>query len=388
MRNRIIGFGIICVIGLFLVFNTYGEPPGTSRPTTPAKTPTSSPSPGDTTPLTKKTFADIVKKVSPSVVNVYCMGSAGGPWDTTIKRGDGSGFIIDSKKGILLTNHHVAVEGLKGLKIGLQDKRKFNAKVIGTDPIYDVGVVQIENPPPDLQQVVLGNSDKLAPGDWVIAIGQPRGMEYTVTVGIVSALGREIGIQGKKKSNEYVELYIQIDALINPGNSGGPLFNANGEVVGINTAGGNSYGFSIPINNAIAIKDKIIKEGKVIRASLGLIASDFNDDNLVYAFNTTVEDLVKDLQLKEAKGVFVRGCADDTPAQTAGFVESDVIIEMAGVKINDLKGYRAVLEKQQPGAEVKIKFMRKGKEETISVKLAEMGSPDSFKEENPKDGDE
>jgi S1-C subfamily serine protease len=372
MKKEMIKLVMVCaIIGLFLVFNIYGEPPKTAPTTSNQPTKTTAPSPADNQPLTRGTFIQLSQRVTPAVVNVFNM-TESGAFGTNFKAAGGTGFIIDSKKGILLTNHHV-ISGAKSLKITLNDKRSFKTKLLGSDPIYDVAVLQIENPPANLQQVALGNSDKVTVGEWIMAIGQPLFMEYTVTSGIVCSLGQEVITSRKQyESIEYRKTHILIDAILDHGNSGGPLFNLNGEVIGINTVGKSRYGGAIPINLALSIKDKILKDGRVIRAYLGLIGKDFDDD-LTYMYNTTIEDLLKDLGLKDTKGLFIQGATDDSPAKAAGFVEADVLTEMAGVKIENIKAFRAVMEKLKPGDVVTLKFIRKSKEESVNVTMAEMG---------------
>ncbi|MBI5778570.1 MAG: trypsin-like peptidase domain-containing protein [Planctomycetes bacterium] len=376
MRKSILMAGLCLAAMLFLSGNIY---PQASKP----------PASGGDQPITKNTFIQIAQKVTPAVVNVWNM-QEGGIFGGQVKSGGGTGFIIDAKKGVLLTNHHV-VANAKALVITLNDKRTLKAKLIGSDPIYDVAVVQIESPPADLKQVTLGNSDKVMPGEWIIAIGQPLFMDYTVTAGIVCALGRETQLGKAQLSTiEYVGSYIMIDAIINPGNSGGPLFNANGEVVGINTiklyAG---YGYSIPINRALDTKDKIMtnKDGKVIRAYLGLRGRDI-DDYLAMEYNTNMDDLIKDLGLKEPKGVFIQGAADNSPAASVGFEESDIMVEFDGKKVDNLKDFRAIIEKLKPEQEVKLKYLHKKEEKTVTVKLLELGGDKKPDEKQPAGEDE
>lgn len=396
MRNRIIGFGIIGIIGLFLVFNIYGEPPKTTPPSSsqpaPTKTPSTSPAPIDNQPLTRGTFVQLTKNHSPAVVNVVIMREYGA-FGTKAKAGHGSGFIIDNKKGIILTNSHV-VQGAKALMVNLNDKRSFKVKVLGTDPTYDVAVVQMENPPADLKQVTLGNSDKLQIGDFVVAMGFPGDMGYVVTAGNVIALGKEAVTNSLQFKNiEYRGAYIMIDAIINPGNSGGPLFNLNGEVVGINTVGVRergamtAYGGSIPINTAIDIKDRIIKDGRIVRAYFGLSGSDI-DEELAMSYNQSFEEFIKDLGLKSPKGIFMREGVEGSPAESLNFKEGDILIEFADKKVDSLSDFRTIILKSKPEQEVKLKYIRKGKEETASVKLAEMGSGEPEKEEPTKNDDE
>ncbi|MEK7309591.1 MAG: trypsin-like peptidase domain-containing protein [Planctomycetota bacterium] len=373
MRKRIALIGV-CIIGaLCLTANIY---PQTSKP--------SSSGAGDSQTITRNTFIQIAQKVSPSVVNVFNFIEYGA-FKTRVKASLGTGFIIDCKKGIVLTNHHV-VEGAKELMVALQDKRVLKTKLLGSDPMYDVAVLEIQNPPADLKQANVGNSAKLAQGELVVAIGQPRGYEYTVTTGIICGFGREIRIGKTQWSTvEYTPSYLQIDAIIDAGNSGGPLFNLNGEVVGINTVGFYKYGGSIPINTAMQVKEEIVKNGRVIRAYLGLRGSDFNDE-LAWRFNSTIEDLTRELGLKTAKGIFIQGCEEGSPAELVGLAESDVLIELSDKKVDNLNDYRAIIKTLKPETEVKIKYIRKGKEEVATVKLAEMKTGKKPNDKQPSEG--
>ena len=280
----------------------------------------------------------------------------------------------------MITNNHV-VAGAESLMVTLNDKRSLKAKLIGTDPIYDVAVVQIENPPADLKQVALGNSDKVQIGEFVVAMGFPGDLGYVVTSGNVVAMGKEVPIgRVQQETIEYRGTYILIDAIINPGNSGGPLFNLNGEVIGINTVGlrisevGGGYGGSIPINVALDVKDKIMnsKDGKVVRAYFGLIGGDI-EERLAARFSTTVDAIVKELGLKGPKGIFILGVAEGSPAESVGFAEADVLIEFDGKKVDNLKDFRVIMEKLKPEQEVSLKFMRKGEEKNATIKLGELG---------------
>ena len=389
MKKRITLIGLCIITALFLISLPAGRHgnvyPQTSKP--------SSGGGGDQT-ITKNTFINLAQKVTPAVVNVINMRKSG-IFGTAARAGHGSGSIIDSKKGIVITNNHV-VAGAESLMVTLNDKRSLKAKLIGTDPIFDVAVVQIENPPADLKQVSIGNSDKVQIGEWVVAMGFPGDLGYVVTSGNVVALGKEVPI-GKlqQETIEYRGSYILIDAIINPGNSGGPLFNLNGEVIGINTVGlriseiGGGYGGSIPINVAIGVKDKIMssKDGKVIRAYFGLIGSDI-EERLAARFNTTVDDLIKDLSLKSPKGIFILGSAEGSPAESLNFEESDVLIEFDGKKVDNLNDFRAIIAKLKPDTEVKLKYMHKGEEKTASVKLAEMGGGKKPDDKQPAEEDE
>ncbi len=273
--------------------------------------------------------------------------------------GQGSGFIITTD-GYIMTNNHVVGEADE-IDVKLSDGRKFTAKVIGTDPKSDVAVIKIDAK--NLPVIPLGDSEKLEVGEWVLAIGNPFGLAHTVTVGVVSAKGRShLGI------NDY-EDFIQTDAAINPGNSGGPLINIRGEVVGMNTAifsrsgGSMGIGFAIPVNMAKAVKDQLIKNGKVIRGWLGVIIQDIDDE------------LAKSFDLKNSEGVLVAEVSPDSPAARGGLKQGDVILRLNGTPVNDVGELRNKIALTTPGTKVKFDILRNGKKKTIKVKIGEQ--PDS-----------
>ncbi|MDO9242139.1 MAG: trypsin-like peptidase domain-containing protein, partial [Methylicorpusculum sp.] len=230
----------------------------------------------------------------------------------------GSGVIVDSRNGFVLTNNHV-IDKADKIMVTLQDGRQLNAKLIGTDPDADIAVIQI--PADNLTALPIANSDELRVGDFVIAIGNPFGLGQTVTSGIVSALGRSgLGIEG-------YENFIQTDASINPGNSGGALVNLNGEFVGMNTAilapnGGNvGIGFAIPSNMAMTIKESLVKHGEVRRGLLGVSTQDLSPE------------LVKAFGLETNKGAVVSKVEGNSPAARAGLEPGDIITKVNGQKI-------------------------------------------------------
>lgn len=269
--------------------------------------------------------------------------------------GQGSGFII-SHDGYILTNNHV-VGGADVIKVKLSDGREFKAKTIGTDPQSDIAVIKIAAT--NLPVLKLGDSDKIEVGEWAIAIGNPFGLQETVTVGVISAKGRDrVGI------SDY-EDFIQTDAAINPGNSGGPLLNIYGEVIGINSAifsksgGYMGIGFAIPINMAKAIKDQLISKGKITRGWLGVVIQD------------VTEDLAKSFGLKEREGVLVSEVTKGSPAEKAGLQQGDIILELNGIKINDAGELRNKIALTAPGTVVRLTIMRNDKKMSVSVVLAE-----------------
>ena len=260
--------------------------------------------------------------------------------------GQGSGFII-SRDGYILTNNHVVGDADK-ITVKLQDGREFsNSKVIGTDPESEVALIKIQGD--DFPVLPMGDSDKTEIGDWAIAVGNPFGLSETVTVGVISAVGRSnVGIA------EY-EDFIQTDAAINPGNSGGPLLNLDGQVIGINTAifsqsgGYMGIGFAIPINMAKKIMDQLIKNGRVTRGYLG-----------IYIQNLT-PDLAESFNLKQNEGVLVTEVGEGSPADKAGLMQGDIILEMNGQKMSSDSMLRNEVAMLAPGTKVNLLVYRDGK---------------------------
>lgn len=328
-------------------------------------------------------FADIVKKETPAVVNIstkmkiQSRGHRGKIHPNDPFRdffGDdffekffgpnlpqreeeikslGSGFII-SKDGYILTNNHV-VENADEIIVKLFDEREFKADIIGTDSKTDVALIKIKDHD-DLPVVDLGNSDTMEVGEWVLAIGNPFGVGQTVTAGIVSAKGRSIG------AGPYDD-FIQTDASINPGNSGGPLFNINGEVVGINTAiystsgGSVGIGFAIPINLVKGFLPDLKGEGKVTRGWLGVM------------IQPLTKELAESFGLPSDDGALVSNVIEESPAEKGGIKQGDVIIEFNGEKIGKVKELPVVVASTPPGKKVKVKVMREGKKVTLKIKI-------------------
>ncbi len=331
-----------------------------------------------------KAFASVAKKASPAVVHVavekaVASGMQSNPHDffndpfferffgpqfkqprgkrqqprQHRQQGAGSGFIFDSN-GYILTNNHV-VEGAEKITVRLDDKREFKAKVIGTDPQSDVAIIKIDGT--NLPTLPLGNSDNLEVGEWVIAIGSPFELNQTVTVGIVSAKGRNrVGI------TDY-ENFIQTDAAINPGNSGGPLLNIHGEAIGINTAifsksgGYMGIGFAIPINMAESIKQQLLDHGTVTRGWLGVMIQDVN------------EDLAQFFGLNSASGVLIAEVTDDSPAAKAGLKQGDVLVALNKVPLTNVADLRNKIAMTPPESKVSLELIRDGKTKKISVTI-------------------
>jgi serine protease Do len=273
-------------------------------------------------------------------------------------KGLGSGMIMDSQ-GHILTNSHVA-GGATKIEVLLSDGRRFPAKVVGTDPKTDLAVIQI-SAQGTLPHVTFGDSDKLEVGEWVVAIGHPRGLDQTVTQGIISAKHR----RGITDPNSYQD-FLQTDAAINPGNSGGPLLNLQGEVIGVNAAiasesgGFEGIGFTIPSNIALHIAKTLIAHGKVERGWLGVTIRDLTPE------------LAKSSRLETEKGAYVEDVVKGGPADKAGIKEKDVIIDYWGKEITDSGMLRNEVANTPIGLEVKVTIIRQGKKEERTVRIASL----------------
>jgi len=267
----------------------------------------------------------------------------------------GSGFIISSD-GYILTNSHV-VAAADDITVKLNDKREFTAKVIGVDPRTDVAVIKIDAD--NLPAVSIGDPDKLRVGDWVLAIGSPFGFESTVTSGIVSAKGRSL------PQENYVP-FIQTDVAINPGNSGGPLFNLDGEVVGINsqiysrTGGFMGLSFAIPINVAIDIADQLKTDGRVKRGRIGVVIQE------------VTAELAESFGLDAPRGALVNRVEKGGPAQKAGIEVSDVILKFASEDVESSNDLPRIVGQTKPGSIVEVELWRDGKLKTLTIKVGEI----------------
>ena len=326
-------------------------------------------------------FADQVEKLSPAVVNISTTtvvndGQSmdmpqfppGSPFEEFFKNFDdnnrqrkaqslGSGFIIDDG-GIVVTNYHV-IENAEEIRVVLADETSFTAEVLGQDQKTDIAVLKIEPGDTKLQAVSFGDSDQLRVGDWVLAIGNPFGLGGTVTAGIVSARGRDIG-------NGPYDDFIQTDASINRGNSGGPLFNTNGDVIGINTAiysqsgGSVGIGFAISSNLAERVAEQLIEFGQTRRGWLG-----------VYIQEVT-PDIAESLGLNDDIGALISSVNEDGPAAKGGIQAGDVIVEFDGKQIEKMRDLPRIVAETDIGANVKVELFRQGKRETVSVTLGEL----------------
>ena len=330
-------------------------------------------------------FADLAEKLMPSVVNISTTQTVvtrsnpfpgfefppGSPFEDMFKdfgtpkerksAALGSGFIID-EKGIVITNNHV-IQGAEDIVVRVEDDKEYKAKVIGADPLSDIAVLQLETKEKFIP-VKFGDSDKARIGDWVIAIGNPFGLGGTVTSGIISARNRSIGL------SRY-EDYIQTDASINSGNSGGPLFDMNGDVIGINTAilgrnGSIGIGFSIPSNNAKIVINQLIKFGETKRGWLGV----------------RIQDVTKEIAevegLDDARGALVASVAQGSPSDKAGVKAGDIILEFNGERIQKMKELPIIVAKTEVGKKVKVKIWRNKKEIIKNITLGRLETSEDF----------
>jgi len=335
--------------------------------------------------IVPESFADLAEKLMPSVVNISTTQTVvtnsnpfpfqfppGSPLEDMFKEFGtpqerksaalGSGFIID-KKGIVVTNNHV-IQGAEDIIVRVNGDQEFKAKVLGADPLMDIAVLQLETDQ-KFTPVAFGDSDKARIGDWVIAIGNPFGLGGTVTSGIISARNRSIGL------SRY-EDFIQTDASINSGNSGGPLFDMEGNVIGINTAilgrnGSIGIGFSIPSNSAKTIIDQLIEFGETKRGWLGVRIQNVTKE---------IADVEK---LNEARGALIASVAENSPSDKAGIKAGDIILEFNGKKINQMKELPAIVAKTEVGKNVKVIIWRNKKELTKNVILGRLETSEDFK---------
>jgi len=334
-------------------------------------------------------FADLTKKLMPAVVNISTSTTVvknvnpfpfefppGSPFEDMFKEFGtpqkrkssalGSGFIID-KKGIVITNNHV-IQGAEDIFIRTNGDKEYKAKILGTDPLSDVAVLQIITKD-KFETVKFGNSDTARIGDWVIAIGNPFGLGGTVTAGIVSARNRNIGMAR-------YEDFIQTDASINSGNSGGPLFNMKGEVIGINTAilgqsGSIGIGFAIPSNSAKLVIDQLLEFGETKRGWLGV------------RIQTVTKEIAEVEKLKKAQGALVASVAPGSPSDKAGIKDGDIILEFDGKKINEMQELPLIVAQTEVGKVVNVKIWRNKKEFTKKITLGRLETSEDFKAEKP-----
>jgi serine protease Do len=303
-------------------------------------------------------FADIVERVNPAVVNISVVETGNVHEDVedapdldVPQRGEGSGFIVDPT-GFILTNSHL-VAGSSAIRVRFADKRELAGRLVGTDPNTDLALVKVDSS--GLPTVVLGDSDRLRVGDWVCAIGNPYSYDHTVTAGVVSSKGRKI-------FNASFDAYIQTDAAINPGNSGGPLINDRGEAVGINAAvsmEGQGIGFAIPINVAREIMGQLRSTGRVSRGYLGIQLEEIEPD------------MQKLLGLKDPRGALVLDVVKGSAGEAAGLERYDVITAISGEAIDDGDRLVHVVAGKAPGSSVSLDVVRDGRKLSLNAKLDE-----------------
>ena len=342
------------------------------------------PSAGDEVP----TLAPLVKQVTPSVVNIATRGkvrvedsplfndpnfrrfledprfrrffSLPDPRAELESHSIGSGVIVNARAGYVLTNHHV-IKDADEILVTLKDRRALTAELLGSDPQTDIAVLRIDAP--DLAALPLGDSDRLEVGDYVVAIGNPFGLGQTVTLGIISALGRS-GLR-----LEAYEDFIQTDASINPGNSGGALVDLRGQVIGINTAivaptGGNvGIGFAIPINMARLAMEQIIEYGEVRRGRLGIVIQDITPD------------LAKGLRLKSLDGALISQVVPGSPAAAADLEPGDVILSIDGDTVRTVADLRNKIGLRRIGDEVELETLRRGKRRKVTLAIGPAEDP-------------
>jgi Do/DeqQ family serine protease len=363
-------------------FGLYGYlATGRSRLAAPAASPTAA------ADALQAAFVTVAEKVRPAVVNIGTVqvsrsrrtpvvpgpgaddpffkdffdqffGRGGsGPREEFRQPGLGSGVIID-KRGYVLTNFHV-IRGADSVTVKLPSKQEYQGRIVGTDAKTDLAIIRFQ-PEGDLRVATLGDSDTLRVGEWAIAIGNPFGLDQTVTVGVVSATGRsEVGIAT-------YENFIQTDASINPGNSGGPLVNLKGEVIGINTAivaTGQGIGFAIPANMVKRVTSQLIDRGKVTRGWIGV------------SLQPLTTELAQALGLDSTRGAIVARVHPGSPADAAGLQPNDVIVKFGGTSVEDYHHLQRLSSDAEPGTTVPLDIVRKRDHKTVTLKITE--SPDS-----------
>lgn len=321
------------------------------------------------------TMAPLLERVTPAVVSIRTIQEAdsrnrarspeqemmerffGGrmPQNRGPRTGAGSGVIFDAAEGLIITNNHV-IKDADEITITLEDRREYEAELVGTDPDTDIALLKIDTQ--DLQELKLAKSGDARVGDYVIAVGNPFGLTSTVTSGIVSAIGRET-LSGQ---NRY-ENYIQTDASINPGNSGGALVNSKGELIGINTAivsrsgGNNGIGFAVPVRTVKNVVEQLRENGEVRRGRIGVVIQ-----NVTPALRDAFD-------LKSLNGAFVAEVGEDTPAEKAGLKAEDIIVEFNGEDIFDNNDLRNLVGLLQPGTRASVTYLRDGKRRTTRINV-------------------
>ena len=349
-----------------------------SSPAQPTPTPGTPPS----SPVDTSLIVKVVERVGDAVVRINASRVVGGrnsdpflqpfgqPRRRT-ERGTGSGFIFDAN-GLVLTNAHV-VENADQVAVVLKDGQQFQGRVMGADPLTDVAVVKIEAQ--NLPTIQLGNSETLKAGQWAIAIGNPLGLDNTVTVGIISATGRssaQIGAPDQRVN------FIQTDAAINPGNSGGPLLNLQGEVIGVNTAiigDAQGLGFAIPIAIARRISQQLIQTGKATHAYLGVSMLELTPE-----VRDQINQRQPQLQIRRGQGVLIAEIVSNSPASSAGLQSGDVILSIEKTPIKTSEQVQQLVEAKVPGDRLTLEIERRNQKQTLQVTLGQL-APDTFTQE-------
>ncbi|HEY9049037.1 MAG TPA: trypsin-like peptidase domain-containing protein [Ohtaekwangia sp.] len=310
-------------------------------------------------------FLATAKRVTSAVVHIQ---TSYGPGDFSINplqqrfdapvRSSGSGVII-SDDGYIVTNYHV-IEDANSIEIVMNNNQRFYAKLVGSDPTTDLALLKIRSH--DLPFIRYGDSDRITPGEWVLAVGNPFDLNSTVTAGIVSAKARNIGIL-RDRSNLQVESFIQTDAAVNPGNSGGALVNLHGELIGINTAIATSsgsyqgYSFAIPVSLVKKVMDDLLEFGQVQRGLLGIVITDVN------------ANVAEDFNLKVNQGVLVNRVNEGSAAEQSGILTGDVIIGIDGHAVNSVSELQEWVARNRPGKEIKVSYIRKGESKDVTARL-------------------
>lgn len=327
-------------------------------------------------------FADLAERVAPAVVSIQTSGTVstspirqlppgfeeffgggGSPWHKNQPRerrseGEGSGFVI-SNDGYIVTNNHV-VENMDEIRVHFLDGSELEARIVGRDPKTDIALLKVDTDGKELKTIALGDSDSIRPGDWVVAIGNPFGLDHTVTAGIISAKHRR---EVSPQQSQTYDDFIQTDAAINPGNSGGPLIDLEGRVVGINTAirvSANTIGFSVPINQAKQILPQLRAEGHVTRGWLGVQIQGI-DKELAEAF-----------ELDEPRGALVAMVMPDTPAARGGIIRGDVIIEFNDEPIAEWKDLPLVVANTPVDTDARVVVIRDGREKSFKIRIGRL----------------
>ena len=375
MRKLFLILSLVLLTGCGRLWQQEPSQPALPPASTPNTT-TNSSTPVSTSP---NSFADVVDRVAPAVVTIHSARRARAPRqhpffddprfreffglprqqqrEAPRVQGLGSGVIV-SPEGYILTNHHV-IDGAEEITVELTDSRSFTAKLVGSDPPSDLAVLQIQER--NLPVLNMGDSDRARVGDVVLAIGNPLGLEQTVTAGIISAKGRSTGL-----SDGSFEDFLQTDAPINQGNSGGALVSATGELIGINSqilspTGGNiGIGFAIPVNMAKNVMDQIIRSGTVRRGSLGV------------TIQPVTPEQISRLGLQNARGALVSAVNPGSPADRAGLRPGDVIIGLNGQAVADPNALRNAVARTPPGTDVTLTVWRDGREEQLRARLGEL----------------